>query len=95
MQKSGFQMLNCDEIVTSVQEESDPVDDETVEDEDNNNESSKGSSNADALSALETSMQWYVKQSECCSTQLLLLKRIRDLVAKIRRCTMIQRKISD
>ncbi|GFV35232.1 uncharacterized protein TNCV_620281 [Trichonephila clavipes] len=37
----GFQMLNDDEIVTSMQEESDPVDDETDEDEDNNtNESS-------------------------------------------------------
>ncbi|GFU46211.1 hypothetical protein TNCV_2155471 [Trichonephila clavipes] len=31
-------MLNDDEIVTSVQEESEPVDDETDEDEDNNNE---------------------------------------------------------
>ncbi|GFW60509.1 uncharacterized protein TNCV_568571 [Trichonephila clavipes] len=31
----GFQMLNDDEIVTSVQEESDPVDDETDEDENN------------------------------------------------------------
>ncbi|GFV86920.1 uncharacterized protein TNCV_2198721 [Trichonephila clavipes] len=36
----GFQMLNDDKIVTSMQE-SDPVDDETDEDEDNNNESSK------------------------------------------------------
>ncbi|GFX62678.1 vacuolar protein sorting-associated protein 13C [Trichonephila clavipes] len=51
----GFQMLNDDEIVTYVQEKSDPVDDETDEDEDNNNnESSRGPSNADALSALET-----------------------------------------
>ncbi|GFV99010.1 uncharacterized protein TNCV_1509901 [Trichonephila clavipes] len=48
----GFQMLNDDEIVTSVQEEFDAVDDETDEDEDNNNESSKGPSNADAFSAL-------------------------------------------
>ncbi|GFX16048.1 hypothetical protein TNCV_4703061 [Trichonephila clavipes] len=45
-----FQMLNDDEIVTSMQEESDPVDDETDEDEDNNNESSKGPSNANAFS---------------------------------------------
>ncbi|GFT23376.1 hypothetical protein TNCV_2016531 [Trichonephila clavipes] len=46
----GYQMLNDDEIVTSVQEESDPVDDETDENEDNNNnESSKGPSNADAF----------------------------------------------
>jgi len=92
----GFQMLNDDEIVTSVQEESDPVDDETDEDEDNNNnESSKGPLNADAFAALETAMEWYEQQSECCPTQLLLLKRIRDLAAKKRRCTMVQRKISD
>ncbi|GFS72481.1 uncharacterized protein TNCV_2116261 [Trichonephila clavipes] len=88
-------MLNDDEIVTSVQAESDPVDDEMDEDEDNNNESSKGSPNADAFSALETAMEWYEQQSECSPTQLLLLKRIRDLAAKIRRCTMVQRKISD
>ncbi|GFX16297.1 hypothetical protein TNCV_4705501 [Trichonephila clavipes] len=31
----GFQILNDDEIVTSVQEESDPVDDETDEDANN------------------------------------------------------------
>ncbi|PRD22940.1 UNVERIFIED_CONTAM: hypothetical protein NCL1_47738 [Trichonephila clavipes] len=35
----GFQMLNNDEILTFVQEESNPVDDKTDEDEDNiNNE---------------------------------------------------------
>ncbi|PRD27927.1 UNVERIFIED_CONTAM: hypothetical protein NCL1_33964 [Trichonephila clavipes] len=39
----GFQMRNDDEIVTSVQEESDPVEVETDEDEDNSiNETSKG-----------------------------------------------------
>ncbi|GFU20956.1 uncharacterized protein TNCV_3005231 [Trichonephila clavipes] len=88
-----FQMLNDDEIVTSEQEESNPVDDE---DEDNNkNESSKGPSNADAFSALETSMEWYEQKSECCPIQLLLLKRIKDFAAKKRRCIMVQQKISD
>ncbi|GFW78187.1 hypothetical protein TNCV_136561 [Trichonephila clavipes] len=59
----GFQMLNDDEIVTSMQEEADPVDDETEEDEDNNNkESSKGPSNAEVFSALEIAMEWYEKQ---------------------------------
>ncbi|GFS60079.1 retrovirus-related Pol polyprotein from transposon opus [Trichonephila clavipes] len=91
----GFQMLNDDENVISVQAESDPVDDETDEDEDNNNESSKDPSNAGAFSALETAMEWYEQQSEYCPTQLLLLKRIRDLAAKKRRCAMVQRKISD
>ncbi|GFX69090.1 uncharacterized protein TNCV_4945891 [Trichonephila clavipes] len=79
----GFQMLNDDEIVISMHEESNPVDDEMDEDEDNNNnESSKGPSNADAFSTLETAMEWYEKQSECYPTQLLLLKRIRDIAAK-------------
>ncbi|PRD31116.1 UNVERIFIED_CONTAM: hypothetical protein NCL1_24369 [Trichonephila clavipes] len=53
----GFQMINDDEIVTSVQKESNPVDDEMDGDEDSNNESSKGPSNADAFSALETAME--------------------------------------
>ncbi|GFV30442.1 uncharacterized protein TNCV_99171 [Trichonephila clavipes] len=48
-----FQMLNDDEIVTSVQDESDPVNYETDEDEDINNESSKGPSNTDLVFALE------------------------------------------
>ncbi|GFS75965.1 uncharacterized protein TNCV_4666061 [Trichonephila clavipes] len=52
----GFQMLNDDEIVTSVQEESDPFDDETDEVE-YNNKSNKGPSNADTFSALETAVE--------------------------------------
>ncbi|GFW38695.1 uncharacterized protein TNCV_3880621 [Trichonephila clavipes] len=74
MQRTGFQMLNDDEIVTSVQEESDPVDDETDEDKDNNSrQSNKGLSNADAFSALETAMGWYEQRQSavllnyCCS----------------------------
>ncbi|GFV47617.1 uncharacterized protein TNCV_2081771 [Trichonephila clavipes] len=83
-------MLNDDEIVTSVQAEFDLVDDEMDENEDNNNESSKGPSTKCwcAFSALETAMEWYEQQSECSPTQLPLLKRIRDLAAKKRRCTM-------
>ncbi|GFT00525.1 uncharacterized protein TNCV_140851 [Trichonephila clavipes] len=89
-------MLIDDEIVTFMQKESDPVNDKTVEDEgNNNNESIKGPSNADAFSALETAMEWNEQRSECCPTQLLLLKRIEDLEAKKRKYTMVQRKISD
>ncbi|PRD34375.1 UNVERIFIED_CONTAM: hypothetical protein NCL1_14860 [Trichonephila clavipes] len=77
-----FQMINDEEIMTSMQEESDPVDDKTDEDEDNNyNGSCKGPSNGDAFSALEITMEWYEQQSECCLTQLLLFKRIRDPAA--------------
>ncbi|PRD36082.1 UNVERIFIED_CONTAM: hypothetical protein NCL1_09714 [Trichonephila clavipes] len=51
-------MLNDNEIVTCVQEEFDPVDDETDEDEVNRNESGKGPSNADAFSELGTTVEW-------------------------------------
>ncbi|PRD34777.1 UNVERIFIED_CONTAM: hypothetical protein NCL1_13598 [Trichonephila clavipes] len=75
-------MLNDDEIVTSVQEESNPVDDKTDEDEDNNSsESSKGPSNADAFSALQTAMERYEQQSKCCP-KIRLFKRVKDLAAK-------------
>ncbi|GFU56582.1 uncharacterized protein TNCV_1407211 [Trichonephila clavipes] len=33
---------------------------------------------------LETAMEWYEQPSECCPTQLLLLKGIRGLAAKKR-----------
>ncbi|GFX11578.1 uncharacterized protein TNCV_5141531 [Trichonephila clavipes] len=46
----GFQMLNDNYSVNSVQEESDPIDE-------GNNESSKGPSKAEAFSALETAME--------------------------------------
>ncbi|GFV71097.1 hypothetical protein TNCV_698881 [Trichonephila clavipes] len=68
-------LIKWREIATSEPEESDPVDNETDEHEDNNNnESSRGTSNADAFSALETAMEWYEKESECCPAKLLLLK---------------------
>ncbi|GFV54080.1 uncharacterized protein TNCV_1072031 [Trichonephila clavipes] len=92
----GFQMRNADEIVISLHKKYDHADDEMDEDEHkNNNESSKGPSNGDVFSALETAMEWYEQQSECCSSQLQLLKRIRYLLVKQRRHTMVQRKISD
>ncbi|PRD35636.1 UNVERIFIED_CONTAM: hypothetical protein NCL1_10930 [Trichonephila clavipes] len=83
-------MASNSEIVISVQEESDPVDDETDEDDDNN-ESSKNPSDAASDSCVCDSYG-VVRTTECCPTQLLLLKRIRYLAAKKRRCTMIERK---
>ncbi|GFY31087.1 hypothetical protein TNCV_4359941 [Trichonephila clavipes] len=67
-------MLNDDEIVTSVQTESDLVDNETDQDKENNNESGKGPLNVGAFSALETAMEWFEQQSAvlfnfCCSRE--------------------------
>ncbi|GFX79903.1 hypothetical protein TNCV_558021 [Trichonephila clavipes] len=52
-------MLNDGKIVTSVQKESDSVDDESDEDEDNsNNDSSKDPANANVFSALQRAIEW-------------------------------------
>ncbi|GFY19154.1 hypothetical protein TNCV_4225181 [Trichonephila clavipes] len=76
-------MLNDDKIVTSVQEESNCVEDEMNEDENNNNnESSKDPINVDVFSALKITMERFEQQSGCCPTQLLLLKRFETLQRK-------------
>ncbi|GFU56974.1 hypothetical protein TNCV_214011 [Trichonephila clavipes] len=75
-------MLNDDEIVTSVLEESDPVDYETDENEDNNNnESSQAPSNANAFSVLRqlwsgtNNNQSAVLLNYCCSIESETLQR--------------------
>ncbi|GFV53210.1 hypothetical protein TNCV_1065691 [Trichonephila clavipes] len=87
---------NDDEIVTSVQEESNLVDDKTNEDPDNkNNESSKGPSNADSFSASRqlwngtNNNQSAVLLNYCCSRESETLRR------KNRRSTMLKQRISD
>ncbi|KAL4105253.1 hypothetical protein QTP88_020510 [Uroleucon formosanum] len=42
----------------------------------------KGPTSAEAFSEFETGLEWFEKQAECCPTQLLLLKRLRDLAAE-------------
>ncbi|GFV64192.1 hypothetical protein TNCV_1806901 [Trichonephila clavipes] len=81
----GFQMLNDEEMVTSVQEESDPVNDQTDEDEDNTTKVAR----VHQMLSRFLAMEWFEQKSDCCPTQLLLLKRIGDLAAKKRRCTMV------
>ncbi|GFW55356.1 hypothetical protein TNCV_117401 [Trichonephila clavipes] len=64
-----------------AEKESDPVTDET-DDNVENCESSKCLSNADMFSLLDTGMERSEQQSECCPTQLLLLKRTRTYSEK-------------
>ena len=52
---------------------------ENLTDEEECDESDiKGPTNAEAFNALETAMARCEQQSECCSTQLLLLEKMRD-----------------
>ncbi|KAL4096645.1 hypothetical protein QTP88_021562 [Uroleucon formosanum] len=42
----------------------------------------KGLTSAEAFAAFETGLRWFEKQADCCPTQLLLLKRLRDLAVE-------------
>ncbi|XP_015606874.2 jerky protein homolog-like, partial [Cephus cinctus] len=78
----GCQILTDDQIVSSV------LHDENIDPEDNdsdeNTDASDKPSHGEAFEAFETAMEWYEKQPEYCPTQLLLLKRFRDLAAQKR-----------
>lgn len=43
---------------------------------------SKGPSSTEVFSAFETSLEWFIEQTECCPSQLFLFKRLRDYFFK-------------
>ncbi|GFV18942.1 hypothetical protein TNCV_4758271 [Trichonephila clavipes] len=55
----------------------------------------KGPSKADTFSALESDMEWYEQQSECYLTQIPTAQENQIPRSEKRKCTMVQRKISD
>ncbi|KAK9685634.1 DDE superfamily endonuclease [Popillia japonica] len=92
---TGCTSLSDDDIVKSVNEDC-PSDNDS--DETNQDVNDTGPTHAEAFTALDTALTWYTwyeRQAESCSTQLLLLKRVRDLAAAKRCSTIMQRKISD
>jgi len=86
----GFEILNDDEIVELVKESE--VSSE-IENEYENVENYTGSTFCEAFTALESTMQWYEQQTECNSTELLLLKRIKDLATIKRSSLETQKKL--
>ena len=64
--------------------------DEVLTDEEECDESQiKGPTHAEAF---ETAIAWCEQQNECCSTQLLFLKKMRDLAATKRVTNLKQKK---
>ncbi|KAG8273019.1 hypothetical protein J6590_030627 [Homalodisca vitripennis] len=92
----GFQILNDEEIVSLVLAEDTTQHDS---DEDCNTDTAESTKNRpsheEAFSAFNTAMSWLEKQEESCPTQLLLLKRLRDLEAKKRSSSLKQKTIKD
>ena len=86
----GFQILTDEEIVGSVLAE---TNDEVLTDEEECDESEiKGPTHSEAFDAFETAMAWCEQQNECCSTQLLFLKKMKDLAATKRVTNLKQKK---
>ena len=81
----GYQILSDDEIVRNLFEE-DETDDLT--------EGENGPSHSEAFDALDLAFKWFERQEESNTTQLLQLRRLRDLAALKRKSTMKQTKIS-
>ena len=85
----GFQILTDEEIVGSVLAETNEV----LTDEEECDESEiKGPTHSEAFDAFETAMAWCEQQNECCSTQLLFLKKMKDLAATKRVTNLKQKK---
>nr|CAD7429512.1 unnamed protein product [Timema monikensis] len=80
----GHQHLNDDEIVHQVIEDNDNGSNvrESDDDEEMDAEEAAGPSHSDAYEAFQTAMNWLERQPEGTATQLVLLKRLRDMAAK-------------
>ncbi|XP_028147821.1 jerky protein homolog-like [Diabrotica virgifera virgifera] len=91
---SGFQILTDQEIADMLNED----ETETMEsDSDDNSDKTEetGPTHSEAFVAAEALMSWLEKQNESSPTQLILLKRIKDLAAKKRTTTAVQKAITD
>ncbi|XP_023247529.1 jerky protein homolog-like [Copidosoma floridanum] len=87
----GYQILDDDEIVSSIKNLDDDHDSDSSDNESLG--APKKPSHAEAFNAFETGLEWFESQDECCPTQLLLLKRLRDLAAQKRVSSVRQSKI--
>lgn len=87
----GFQLMTDDEIVEKLLRGEDFTEDSDAND--GPEEDDSGPSHAEAFQALDLAFRWLERQEESESTQLLQLKRIRDLAAMKRKSTLKQTSI--
>nr|CAD7602450.1 unnamed protein product [Timema genevievae] len=93
----GYQHLNDDEIVHQVIEDNNNGSNirESDDDEEMDAEEAAGPSHSDAYEAFQTAMNWLERQPEGTVTQLVLLKRLRDMAAKKLTSSLVQKTIKD
>ena len=88
----GYQLLTDDEIVHELLHDGDPTEVDDPNDDPGSGDDS-GPSHAEAFQALDLGFRWFERQEESDLTQLLQLKRIRDLAAMKRKSKLKQSSI--
>jgi hypothetical protein len=88
----GYQILSDDEIVRSLFEEDGTEGEEN--ETDGLTECENRPSPSEAFDALDLAFKWSVRQEESNITQLLKLRRLRDIDALKKKATLKQTKIS-
>ncbi|GBL88537.1 hypothetical protein AVEN_159119-1 [Araneus ventricosus] len=88
---AGFQMMSDDEIIAQVRKPNSD-DDNSESDEDEVIETSK-ISNPDAFECFAKGLMWLEQQTDSDSTELMLLKPLRDRAAKRRQSYLRQNKL--
>ncbi|GBM01860.1 hypothetical protein AVEN_218980-1 [Araneus ventricosus] len=88
---AGFQLMSDDEIIAQVRKpNSDDYNSES--DEDDVMKTSK-ISNSDAFECFAKGLMWLEEQTDSDSTELMLLKQLRDSAAKQRQSCLLQSKL--
>ncbi|GBM47298.1 hypothetical protein AVEN_172241-1 [Araneus ventricosus] len=88
---AGFQLMSDDEIIAQVRKPNSD-DDDSESDEDEVIETSK-ISNSDAFECFAKGLMWLEQQTDSDSTELMLLKQLRDRAAEPRQSRLRQSKL--
>lgn len=91
----GFEILNDDEIVYRVIAVEEGEEDETDYDEGADHSQESRSSHSEAETMLSKCIDWFEMQEEANATQVLLLRKIRNIAAQKARASKKQKKMTD
>lgn len=88
----GFEILSDDEIISNVLQANDEVD---SGDEESEFDERPATSHSAAEAMLTQCIDWYERQEEANATQILLLRKIRNIAAQKARAMKKQKKMTD
>ncbi|GBM25303.1 hypothetical protein AVEN_45929-1 [Araneus ventricosus] len=89
LEDAGFQFLNDEEIIAEVRHS---LKEDEEDDEDENNSQVKISNN-DAFECFSKDLAWLEQQEQCDSSELMLLRKLRDRASRQRMTNLRQMKL--